>query len=93
MITRLFLKRGGNLQICDGEMPAATVDLEREGFAHVPGALTAAEVEALAAEMSHLFDTTPPDVRLEGSTAEDYADFRYEALNHSALAQISVAHL
>jgi len=92
MITRLFLKRGGNLQPRAGEVPVATVDLEREGFAHVSGALTTAEVEALGAEMGHLFDTTPPDVRLEGSTAEDYADFRYEALNHSALAQLTVAH-
>ena len=58
----------------------------------VTGAFSAVEVAALSDELGVLFDTTRPDVRLQGATEEDYADFRYEALNRSAAAQAALAH-
>lgn len=73
-------------------MPQASVDLQTEGFAVVRGALTAQERRVLADELTELFETQPPDIRLPGASAEDYADFRYEVLNRSAAAQRTVAH-
>lgn len=58
----------------------------------MPGVLTPSEVSELAAEMDELFDRRPPDVRLPDASPEDYADFRYEALNYSTLAQRTAGH-
>lgn len=92
MISRIGLTRGGNLGVRLGPVPNASLDLERDGFAIVRAVLSPDEVNELRAEMSELFETTRPDPRLPGSTEEDYADFRYEALNRSAAAQRAVAH-
>lgn len=92
VISRRYLTRGGNLELFDASVPDATVSLEQHGFAIVREAFTEAEVSALGQELQHLFETTRPDVRLPGATEEDYADFRYEALNRSAAAQAAVAH-
>ncbi len=92
MITRIGLKRGRNLGIRDTPVPTATAELERDGFAMVPGVFSPDEVAELKAEMTDLFAATRPDPRLPGSTEADYSDFRYEALNHSAAAQRAVAH-
>ncbi len=96
MISRVGLKRGANLcirdDVADGDVPAASVDLERDGFAIARQVFSTAEVDALRVDLADLFATTGPDMRMPGSTAEDYADFRYEALNRSAVAQRAVAH-
>ncbi|MFK8025055.1 MAG: phytanoyl-CoA dioxygenase family protein [Ilumatobacter sp.] len=92
MISRRYLTRGGNLELLDAPAPDASIALERDGFAIVRGALTDDEVGDLADDLSSLFDATRPDVRLPGATEADYADFRYEALNRSAVAQAAVAH-
>lgn len=92
VISRTYLTRGGNLELSDALVPDATVSLEQNGFAMVAGAFTEAEVSALGQELRHLFETTRPDVRLPGASEDDYADFRYEALNRSAAAQAAVAH-
>ncbi len=92
MISRHELTRGANLVLRSGEAPDAATQLEREGYAMVPGAFGADEVAELRAELTALFDDYPPDVRLPGATAADYADFRYEALNRSPAAQRAVAH-
>lgn len=92
MISRIGLTRGGNLEVRPGPVPNASSDLERDGFAIVRAVFSPDEVSELATELSELFDTTRPDARLPGSTEEDYADFRYEALNRSAAAQRAVAH-
>ena len=92
MISRLYLRRGGNLQLRTGEVPSQSTDLERDGFAMAAGLFSAAQVNELRGELTDLFETTRPDPRMPGSTEEDYADFRYEALNRSAAAQRAVSH-
>ena len=92
MISRVGLTRGGNLRIRSGSAPEASFELERNGFAMVPAVFSPDEVGELRIELAELFETTRPDVRMPGSTEEDYADFRYEALNRSAAAQRAVAH-
>jgi ectoine hydroxylase-related dioxygenase (phytanoyl-CoA dioxygenase family) len=50
--------------------------------------LDADQVEALAAEIESVFEATEPDPR----SRSDRAEFRYEMLNRSALAQQAVGH-
>lgn len=92
MISRIGLTRGGNLGIRPGPVPQASVELERDGFAMVRGVFSSDDISELRSELTELFQTTRPEARLPGSTEDDYADFRYEALNHSAAAQRAVAH-
>ena len=93
MISRTYLTRGGNLKLRDTAVPDASHALERDGFAIVTNVLSGDEITELHQELTHLFETTRPDVRLPDATEADYADFRYEALNRSAAAQKTVAHL
>ena len=92
MISRTYLTRGGNLKLHDTAVPDASHALERDGFAIVTNVLSGDEITELHQELTHLFETTRPDVRLPDATEADYADFRYEALNRSAAAQKTVAH-
>jgi hypothetical protein len=92
VITRKYFRRGGNLVVRDEPAPKASVDLERDRFAMVPGLVSDAEVADLRRELTELFETTRPEARMAGSTEADYADFRYEALNSSPAAQRTVAH-
>lgn len=92
MISRLYLRRGGNLQLRDGEVPVQSRDLERDGFALASGLVSAEDVDDLRRELTDLFETTRPEPRMSGSAEQDYADFRYEALSSSPAAQRAVAH-
>jgi hypothetical protein len=92
VIKRKYLTRGGNLELIDAAGPDAAVHLEAQGFAMASEVLSESEVEKLSSELEQLFDTTRPDVRLPGASEEDYADFRYEALNRSAAAQEALVH-
>jgi len=76
---------GGNLVPLNGPVPAGSVQLERDGFAIVPGALSEGEVAALSAEISNVFESSPPD------RARDVRDeFRYGMLNRSPLSQKAI---
>ncbi len=92
MISRHYLRRGGNLVLRLDDVPTCSHELERNGFAKALAVFSLAEVDELRTELTNLFGTTRPDVRLPDSTEEDYADFRYEALNRSAAAQRAVSH-
>ena len=92
MITRHYFRRGGNLRLRDEPAPQASIDLERDGFALVPGLVSQSDVADLRRDLTELFETTRPEARMAGSTESDYADFRYEALNSSPAAQRTVAH-
>ena len=80
MISRVYRTRGGNLQIRTSAAPRASTELEENGFALVEGLFTSGEVDELREELTDLFESTRPDVRMADKTEEDYADFRYEAL-------------
>jgi ectoine hydroxylase-related dioxygenase (phytanoyl-CoA dioxygenase family) len=84
MIRRL----GKNLGLYVGAAPAAAEALERDGYAVLEAVFTPEEVAGLAAEIEAVFDALPPDPRMR----DDRAEFRYEMLNRSALAQQAVGH-
>jgi ectoine hydroxylase-related dioxygenase (phytanoyl-CoA dioxygenase family) len=82
-----MIKRSyGNLKVLDTPVPAASMQLEREGYAHIKGVLTPDEVAALAAEMTAVFESSeadrPHDVRSE---------FRHGMFNRSPLSQKAIA--
>jgi ectoine hydroxylase-related dioxygenase (phytanoyl-CoA dioxygenase family) len=79
---------GKNLATYHGNAPAASHQLELDGYAVLAGVLDADQVEALAAEIESVFEATEPDPR----SRSDRAEFRYEMLNRSALAQQAVGH-
>ncbi len=82
-----MLKRlGGNLTLQRGPVPAASTQLEREGYAHIKGVLNAEEIAALAAEMTEVFETSGPDREHDVRN-----EFRHGMLNRSALSQKAIA--
>jgi len=83
MIKRL----GGYLVLRSGEAPAASVQLEREGYALLPGVLEPERIARLVREIEDAFERLPPE-RGRG----DRAEFRYEMLNRSAACQEAVGH-
>jgi hypothetical protein len=76
----------------DHEIPGATHELQREGFALLPQVFSPSEVDALAAEISAVFDETEPDIRSVRVAEGHFEPFRYEMLNRSALAQRAIGH-
>jgi Phytanoyl-CoA dioxygenase (PhyH) len=83
-VIRRLLK---NLGVYDGDAPAASVQLEREGWAVLPGVFDGPAIAALREEIDAIFAAFPPE-RLR----EDKEEFRYELLNRSAACQDAVAH-
>lgn len=83
MIKRL----GGYLTLQSGPAPAASAQLEREGWAVLPGVLAPALVGRVAREIAEAFERLPPE-----RGRPDRAEFRYEMLNRSAACQEAVAH-
>ncbi|NNC78570.1 MAG: hypothetical protein HKN94_00320 [Acidimicrobiales bacterium] len=81
MISRTRGVDGGNLTVRVEFAPAASHQLESDGFAHLPAVLNEQEIAELHAAMTDLFASVDPD-----------GPFRYAALNHSAVAQRAVAH-
>jgi hypothetical protein len=79
---------GKNLTLFEGEAPDATRDLERDGYTLLEAVFTPDEVALLAAEVEDVFGSVEVDPR----PRPDRAEFRYEMLNRSALAQRAVAH-
>ncbi len=87
MITR----KKGYLACREEDAPAAAVHLEREGYALLPGVFSASQVEALAADITRVFDTYAADHRSQVRPAAAAEMFRYEMLNRSSLCQQAVA--
>ena len=88
MITR----RSGYLSISADPAPAATEQLQREGYVVLPGVLSPAETKALGEDIERVFEEYPPDERVPGLAAEHWVPFRYEMLNRSEACQRAVAH-
>ena len=92
-----MLKRTGNYLTHQhpDSAPAATrkasLELETKGYTHIAGVITAAEVAALASDVSAIFDALPPDGRAAGlRSPEEDEMYRYELLNRSRLCQALV---
>ena len=71
--------------------PDASRQLQGEGWALVPGVLSAAEVAALATEIDGVFEALGPDNRAMTADEAHYLPFRYEMLNRSPLSQVAIA--
>jgi hypothetical protein len=83
-----MIKRvGGYLTLRTGEAPAASVQLERDGYALLPGVLERELIARLTREIEGVFERLPPE-RGRG----DRSEFRYEMLNRSAACQEAIAH-
>ena len=83
MITRVLK----NLSLRDGDAPAASGQLEADGWALLPQVLDADEVAALAADIETVFEAHPSE-----RSRTDRDEFRYEMLNRSAACQEVIGH-
>ncbi|MGP0030959.1 MAG: phytanoyl-CoA dioxygenase family protein [Acidimicrobiales bacterium] len=73
-------------------MPAAAERLQRDGYAVLRRVWTGADLAALRADVERVFVEYPPDGPGRGDPTEDWAPFRYEMLNRSALVQRAIGH-
>jgi ectoine hydroxylase-related dioxygenase (phytanoyl-CoA dioxygenase family) len=78
---------GKNLTVSPGPAPEASRRLEADGWAVLPGVLTAGEIVRLTAEIDEVFDRSEPE-----RSRDDRAEFRYEMLNRSGACQAAVGH-
>jgi ectoine hydroxylase-related dioxygenase (phytanoyl-CoA dioxygenase family) len=78
---------GKNVGLFTGTAPAASEQLERDGYAVLRGALTTAEVAALAAEVEEAFERRDAE-----RNRTDRDEFRYQMLNHGPRSQEAVGH-
>ena len=76
----------------DPDIAPSTRELQAEGFTLLPRVFSAAETDALAEEITAVFDELRPDVRSTGAADGHYETFRYEVLNRSGLAQQAIGH-
>ncbi|MDH4363479.1 MAG: hypothetical protein OEY70_05245, partial [Acidimicrobiia bacterium] len=79
---------GRNLGLLDSTAPAASAQLETEGWALLTGVFSPAEVAGLTAEIDAVYAATEPDVRFREA---DRPDFRYEMYNRSPAVQRAIA--
>src|SRR5207247_11141981 len=86
-VTAMIRRLMKNVGLYKGEAPEASVQLENDGWAVLPGVFTGAEVDELRAEIDAVFETVPPE-----RTRDDQAEFRYEMLNRSSACQRAIAH-
>ncbi|MDA1073328.1 MAG: phytanoyl-CoA dioxygenase family protein, partial [Proteobacteria bacterium] len=67
--------------------------LQHQGFVVLEAVLKPAEVNALADELTQVYESLPADYRAAAVRDDDEEqDFRYEMFNRSALAQQTIAH-
>jgi ectoine hydroxylase-related dioxygenase (phytanoyl-CoA dioxygenase family) len=76
-----------NLGLRQGPVPAASEQLERDGWAVLPEVLDAGEIATLRTEIDAVFAQQAPE-----RSRDDRAEFRYEMLNRSAACQEVVGH-
>ncbi len=89
----MLTRKSGYLAPFNGVAPAASDQLERLGYALVPGILDASEIAGLATEIERVYREFPADGRGAASrTAEVDEEFRYEMLNRSPLCQKLAGH-
>jgi ectoine hydroxylase-related dioxygenase (phytanoyl-CoA dioxygenase family) len=74
------------------QAPAESRQLERDGWALLPGVLDADEVAALAADVTRVYDEWPADARRPHRDPQEVEQFRYEMLNRSAACQAVIGH-
>ena len=88
----MLTRRTGYLQVRDDEVPAESTQLQSEGWAVLREVFAPDEVDALADDITRVFDELRPDVRVDSRPVEQWTPFRYEMLNRSAVCQKAIAH-
>lgn len=83
MIRRLFKY----LTLLDDDVPEESRQLECDGWAVLRSVFSPGEVDAITAEVEHVFEAYP-----EERFRDDRAEFRYEMLNRSARCQQALGH-
>ena len=78
---------GKNVGLYKGDPPAASVELERDGFTVLRGVLGPDEVAALADEIEQSFVERDAE-----RGAVDREEFRYQMLNHGPCSQAAIGH-
>lgn len=78
---------GKNLAVFKGEPPAASVALERDGYAVLPRVLGGDEIAELVDEVERIFVERPPE-----RVALNRDDFRYQLLNIGPGCQEAIGH-
>ncbi|HWE99911.1 MAG TPA: phytanoyl-CoA dioxygenase family protein [Caulobacteraceae bacterium] len=81
MITRRY----GNLALREEPTPAASIQLEKLGYAHIPAVLTGEPLDALREQIAEVFDTSEAD-----RPHDEFGEFRHGMLNRSGLAQAAI---
>jgi ectoine hydroxylase-related dioxygenase (phytanoyl-CoA dioxygenase family) len=88
----VLTRKTGYLTLTTTEVPAATTQLQDEGYVILRRVFSPGEVVALRGDVERVFDTIPPDERTNQDPVDHWQPFRYEMLNRSALVQEAVAH-
>ncbi|HEY6598911.1 MAG TPA: phytanoyl-CoA dioxygenase family protein [Pseudomonadales bacterium] len=88
----MLTRRRGYLLPRSGDVPAASRQLEDEGYTVLEAIIGAAAIAELSAEINALYAALPPDGRHAQRPVEEDNDFRYEMLNRSALCQATIGH-
>ena len=78
---------GKNLSLLEAEVSAASVELERDGFAVLRSVFAPGETAQMRAEILAVFEALPPE-----RSRTDRAEFRYEMYNRSAACQEAIGH-
>jgi hypothetical protein len=86
MITR----RHGNLILRKEPAPEASAQLEREGYAYLPGVLDADATAALREQIAAVYDTSGPDRERDVEGVWRYAMFNRSPLAQQALAERAI---
>jgi ectoine hydroxylase-related dioxygenase (phytanoyl-CoA dioxygenase family) len=81
----MISRRMGYLTLRRGAAPAASAQLEREGWAVLEGVLDAREVAALAAEIEAVFEASEPD-----RPRDHRNEFRHGMFNRSPRSQAAI---
>lgn len=76
----------------DTGLPIESRQLQDEGWTLLQSVFTSAEVTALAAEVTRVFEQYPPDARRPERDPLEYEQFRYGMLNRSVGCQDTVGH-
>jgi len=84
VIKRLFMNLG---LLEPADAPAASAELERDGYTVLRQVFTAADVARMREEIDSVFESLPDE-----RSRPDRAQFRYEMLNRSVACQEAVAH-
>jgi hypothetical protein len=80
------------LRIRTDPAPAASAQLEADGYALLPGVFDKEAVAALRADIDRVYADWPADKRQPTEDPGHWEPFRYEMLNRSAVCQEAIGH-